>query len=150
MVFLIQSTQNRDSSALHLKMDELIQATKGAHLSLMDIEKLDEEEFQKFRDRYNQIAEDARRQLDKGESDTHIPDIDISVSKKRGYIAPSPDIPIQYHAASSLSSLSSSSSEASMASSLTSSTARVLSFSSVAFSSSRVSPRSCTAVSYPS
>jgi low affinity Fe/Cu permease len=43
MVFLIQNTQNRDSEAMHVKMDELIRALSGAHNALLDLEELDEE-----------------------------------------------------------------------------------------------------------
>lgn len=78
MVFLIQSTQNRDTEALHLKLDELIRATEGAHLALMDIEKLDEDEFQAFRRMYDSIAEQGKERLQKGESDINCPEIELA------------------------------------------------------------------------
>ena len=78
MVFLIQSTQNRDTEALHLKLDELIRATEGAHLALMDIEKLDDDEFQAFRKMYDKIAEDAKDRLQEGKTDINCPDIQLA------------------------------------------------------------------------
>jgi hypothetical protein len=45
MVFLIQSTQNRDSKALHLKLDELIRAVSSARNRLVDLENCADEEF---------------------------------------------------------------------------------------------------------
>ncbi len=78
MVFLIQSTQNRDSEALHLKLDELIRATEGAHLALIDIEKLDEDEFQAFRRMYDTIAKNAKERLNHGGTDINCPDIKIA------------------------------------------------------------------------
>ena len=49
MVFLIQNTQNRDSTAMQLKLDELIRATKGAHNGLLDLEELTEEDLTRIR-----------------------------------------------------------------------------------------------------
>src|ERR1700745_4178906 len=57
MVFLIQNTQNRDSEAMHLKLDELIRAVKGAHNALLDLEELDDEELEKVRQDYEKLAE---------------------------------------------------------------------------------------------
>lgn len=63
MVFLIQNTQNRDSEALQVKLDELIRANKGAHNALLDLEELEEEELDKIRDKYEKLANDARTHL---------------------------------------------------------------------------------------
>jgi low affinity Fe/Cu permease len=65
MVFLIQNTQNRDSEALQVKMDELIRATKGAHNALLDLEELEEDELDKIRDDYEKLAERARSTIQK-------------------------------------------------------------------------------------
>ena len=75
MVFLIQNTQNRDTKALHLKLDELIRATEGAHTVLLDMEELSDKELQTLRDKYESIAREARERLGNGQSDTDIPDI---------------------------------------------------------------------------
>ena len=60
MVFLIQNTQNRDSEAIQIKLDELIRATKGAHNALLDLEELDDHELIRIRDDYERLAERAR------------------------------------------------------------------------------------------
>lgn len=60
MVFLIQSSQNRDSCAVHLKLDEIISAMKGAKDELMDLESLDQASLDKIRDEYVRRAELAR------------------------------------------------------------------------------------------
>ena len=75
MVFLIQNTQNRDTMAMQLKLDELIRATKGAHTVLLDLEELDESELKTIRDKYEDIAREARKRLDQGKSDTNIPKV---------------------------------------------------------------------------
>jgi low affinity Fe/Cu permease len=60
MVFLIQNTQNRDATAMHLKLDELIRAVKGAQNSLVNLEDMTEEELEHLHRRYVQLAEEAR------------------------------------------------------------------------------------------
>jgi low affinity Fe/Cu permease len=62
MVFLIQNTQNRDTEAMQIKLDELIRATQGAHNALLDLEELDEAELDEFRTRYERLAQTAREQ----------------------------------------------------------------------------------------
>ena len=74
MVFLIQNTQNRDTEAMQVKLDELIRATKGAHNALLDLEELEEEQLDLFRSRYSKLARDARAGLLKGDSDTDSPE----------------------------------------------------------------------------
>src|SRR6185295_18723622 len=73
MVFLIQNTQNRDSEAVHLKLDELIRALEGAHNALLDLEKLDDHELDAIRSRYCALAEQARKDIASGGSDTGAP-----------------------------------------------------------------------------
>jgi low affinity Fe/Cu permease len=70
MVFLIQNTQNRDAEAIHIKLDELIRATQGAHNALLDLEELEEIELNRIRDRYTHLAEQARSGLQQGQVDT--------------------------------------------------------------------------------
>lgn len=84
MVFLIQNTQNRDSQAVQLKLDELIRATEGAHVVLLDVEDLSDHELAKIRDRYCKLAKEGRLQLEKGSSDTGQPVIDVSGFGEKG------------------------------------------------------------------
>jgi low affinity Fe/Cu permease len=63
MVFLIQSTQNRDSEAMQVKLDELIRAVHGAQNALLDLEELEEDELDRIRARYAKLAEKARKGL---------------------------------------------------------------------------------------
>ncbi len=74
MVFLIQNTQNRDTEAIQIKLDELIRATKGAHNALLDLEELEENTLEKFRQRYESLASIARRELSQGMQDTGTPE----------------------------------------------------------------------------
>jgi low affinity Fe/Cu permease len=74
MVFLIQNTQNRDTEALHIKLDELIRATQGAHNALLDLEELTQEELDEFRRRYLALAAGARARRARGEGDTDTPE----------------------------------------------------------------------------
>jgi low affinity Fe/Cu permease len=59
-VFLIQNTQNRDTAALQLKIDELIRAHEGAHNAVLDLEELEEGDLVRIRDRYEALAQQAR------------------------------------------------------------------------------------------
>lgn len=74
MVFLIQNTQNRDTAAIQLKLDELIRATQGAHNALMDLEELEERQIEAFRGRYERLAAEARGRLERGQTDTDTPE----------------------------------------------------------------------------
>src|SRR5262249_23655007 len=60
MVFLLQRSQNKDSIALQLKLNELIASNRGAHNVLIDAEDLSEEELRALQTRYQQLAEKAR------------------------------------------------------------------------------------------
>ena len=73
MVFLIQSTQNRDTAAIQIKLDELIRVTQG-HNALMDLEELEEEDLEAFRRKYEKMAAAARRKIGKGGDDVDSPD----------------------------------------------------------------------------
>ena len=76
MVFLIQNTQNRDGSALQIKLDEIIRSLEGAHNAVLDLEELPEDELAKFREQYEQLARDARQgQNERGEGDTGTPEV---------------------------------------------------------------------------
>jgi low affinity Fe/Cu permease len=56
MVFLIQNTQNRDTEAMQIKLDELIRATQGAHNALLNLEHLEDEELERYRQHYAALA----------------------------------------------------------------------------------------------
>jgi len=75
MVFLIQNTQNRDSQAMHLKLDEVIRALDGAHNTLLNLEDLEDQELQAIHKRYARLAQRARDALERGEADTAVVDI---------------------------------------------------------------------------
>lgn len=74
MVFLIQNTQNRDTAAIQVKLDELIRATKGAHNALLDLEELEEKTLDAFRAKYQKLATAARADLDGSNADTGTPE----------------------------------------------------------------------------
>ena len=74
MVFLIQNTQNRDTEAIQIKLDELIRATKGAHNALLDLEELEEENLDAFKAKYQALAAAARSELGLGNQDTGSPE----------------------------------------------------------------------------
>ncbi len=75
MVFLIQNTQNRDSEAMQLKLDEIIRSLEGAHNALLDLEELTEEELDQIKAPYIELARRAREALKQGQKDTDRPEI---------------------------------------------------------------------------
>ncbi|TAK85677.1 MAG: low affinity iron permease family protein [Betaproteobacteria bacterium] len=81
MVFIIQNTQNRDTAAIQIKLDELIRATQGAHNAILDLEQLDEEQLKRYLQRYEELAAAARSRLQKGRLDTGSPDIKPQIAR---------------------------------------------------------------------
>ena len=77
MVFLIQNTQNRDTEAMQIKLDELIRAVESAQNTVLDLEELDEEELDRIRAEYEELAEKAREELRRSRSE-------MSPAKARG------------------------------------------------------------------
>jgi low affinity Fe/Cu permease len=75
MVFLIQNTQNRDTQALQIKLDELLRTMENAHTVLLDLEELDDEELAAIRKDYLELAKRARAALRRGKSDTGVPEL---------------------------------------------------------------------------
>ena len=61
MVFLIQNTQNRDAKAVHLKLDEMIRALKGARNKLVDLEDLSDEELKNLEEQFQRLRTKAER-----------------------------------------------------------------------------------------
>ena len=74
MVFLIQNTQNRDTEAIQIKLDELIRATQGAHNALLDLEELEQDNLDAFKAKYQALALAARQRLSLGNRDTDTPE----------------------------------------------------------------------------
>jgi low affinity Fe/Cu permease len=70
MVFVIQNTQNRDAKAIHLKLDELIRAMKGARNKLVDLEELSDDELKKLEQEFQRLRKRSE------ETDTHIAQVE--------------------------------------------------------------------------
>ena len=62
MLFLIKKTQNRESAALQLKVDELLRSVRGAQNAFINLEELTEEDLIRIKERYARLAEIARAQ----------------------------------------------------------------------------------------
>jgi low affinity Fe/Cu permease len=82
MVFLIQSTQNRDSEAVQIKLDELLRISPGAHNVLINLEELEERELERIKAVYAQLAAEARKGVSHGRSDSGVPAIGDLVEKQ--------------------------------------------------------------------
>jgi len=72
---LIQNIQNRDSAAIHLKLNEIIRSTHGAHNAMLGLENLDTPDLEKLRALYQELAEKARRGKTGESSDIGTPDV---------------------------------------------------------------------------
>lgn len=75
MVFLIQNTQNRDTMAIQIKLDELIRVQEGTHNALLDLEDLTEDQLLEISQKYRRIAKIARENLKLGKDDMGTEDI---------------------------------------------------------------------------
>jgi len=82
MVFLIQNTQNRDTEAIQIKLDEIIRSTAGAHNALLNLEDLSEKELDALRKRYRKLAILAGEELTNGSKDTGSPEVDIKAKEE--------------------------------------------------------------------
>ncbi len=90
MVFLIQNTQNRDSQAMQIKLDELIRASKGAHNAIIELEELSDKQLDMFRRRYQELARLAREELRRGRSDTNRPHVAAEDEPESGHTPGTP------------------------------------------------------------
>jgi len=70
MVFLIQNTQNRDAKAMHLKLDEMIRALKGARNQLVDLEDLSDEDLKKLEEQFRRLRRKAEHDGTRKKSET--------------------------------------------------------------------------------
>jgi low affinity Fe/Cu permease len=75
MVFLIQNSQNRDTAAIQIKLDELIRALGGAHNVLLDLEQLDEKTLERIRAHYEDLAKKARLAGENGKDAIGSPEV---------------------------------------------------------------------------
>jgi low affinity Fe/Cu permease len=71
MVFLIQNTQNRDAKAIHLKLDELVRAVKGARTGLVDLEEMSDKELEKLQEEFARLRKQHGADLQEAETDIH-------------------------------------------------------------------------------
>src|SRR4029079_4313138 len=70
MVFVIQNTQNRDTAAMHIKIDELIRVTQKARNVLLDLEELDDGELERLHRDFQKLAKERPHlRLKRAESD---------------------------------------------------------------------------------
>ena len=83
MVFLIQNTQNRDTAAIQIKLDELIRATEGAHNALLDLEEMEDRDLERIRRDYEALATESREELRHGASDAHVREVKPGAGERR-------------------------------------------------------------------
>jgi low affinity Fe/Cu permease len=83
MVFLIQSSQNRDTQAIQIKLDELIRATEGAHNELIGLEELEPRNLDKVRESYVNLAERVKEASDPTASGKGIPEVELVIAAEK-------------------------------------------------------------------
>lgn len=69
MIFLVQNTQNRDTLAINLKLDELLRGTRGARTALVDLEALSDEDLHRLREQFRELSEEAGNALESATED---------------------------------------------------------------------------------
>jgi low affinity Fe/Cu permease len=84
MVFLIQNTQNRDSTALHLKIDEIVRAIDGAENSVLNLEDLEDKELEVIHQRYKAMAEKAQDALERDDLEEAVEHLKKITTPKQG------------------------------------------------------------------
>ncbi|HMH44750.1 MAG TPA: low affinity iron permease family protein [Pyrinomonadaceae bacterium] len=67
MVFLIQNTQNRDATAIHLKLDELLKGVKGARTGLVNLEQLSDVELEKLQKEFERLHQEVSHEHQPGD-----------------------------------------------------------------------------------
>ena len=77
MVFLLQNTQNRDTVAIQLKLDEVIRSLKGAHNEMLKVEELSDEELNALLKKYEDLASQIRERKGECKNDEGCPDVDL-------------------------------------------------------------------------
>ena len=69
MVFLIQNTQNRDATAIHLKLDELIKGVKGARTSMVNLEQLSDKDLERLQKEFERIHHAEKQEIEEVEAE---------------------------------------------------------------------------------
>jgi low affinity Fe/Cu permease len=87
IVFLIQNTQNRDTKAVHLKLDELLRGVEGARTSLVNLENLSDEELEELQKEFEQLNQRLRKTKDRKANSNH-PETSQAAKNKFGPGAP--------------------------------------------------------------
>ncbi len=83
MVFLIQNTQNRDTEALQIKLDELLRAVGAARNTMIDLEELDDEELESIREDYLELARKAKAKLKRGKDNSVVIEVEDEEGKSK-------------------------------------------------------------------
>jgi low affinity Fe/Cu permease len=83
-VFLIQYTQNRESAATQVKLDELLRANEGAHTRMVALEDVSDDDLKSIRESYKKLGKGTRQAVEKGHGDTHAPPMAERLAEREG------------------------------------------------------------------